>query len=612
MPLLPKAPAGERIQVTFDRPVQVGSQTLPAEAYTIRQVTSASNPCVLEFTSDNGTKLETTVTAIPILQNTAPSETKVVLQGSGDATPAPVGVPLWTYTVVDHPISNTGRLVKAVRAIGDITGDGKPDVVVSTENYWTMALDGNSSMTKDSLWAFSSYISDYSAGSIGTTGDYSHQKALAVASDLNGDGTKDVVIGTGGGNEHVYALNGKTGHILWTFGTDDPDSFSLGDFTSVDVSTDYNNDGVPDVIAAASATESGGVGGRRSIYVFNGTNGSILWQSPLPGFTHGVTAVGDISGDGVPDVVGAVGEPAYKASAYSGANGALLWDFSVSSASGGGKEVMAFPSTGQTPDIILGAFWGPVYRVDGESGTQVWSHPTGGSGVMQLARLKDVTGDGVDEILVALLGGGALCLNGANGNTVWSLPTGNTMGTASLPDLDQDGYDEAVFAVQNQGAMIVRGQNGQQLGLYSFGSNECREVAAVPDIDGNNSREIIAGSKYGNIALISGGVNAGPASVPPAPAIPRGFSVSSNYPNPFNPSTTFDVSLPQQTDLRVDIFDVIGRHVKNFLYDRVPAGTHRVVWDGTVTSGSPAASGVYLCRVTAGRYTATRRMLLVR
>lgn len=80
---LAQGPAGERIQVTFDRPVQVGSQTLPAGEYTIQQVTSASNPRVLEFTSDNGTKLKATVTAIPILQNTAPSETKVVLEDEG-------------------------------------------------------------------------------------------------------------------------------------------------------------------------------------------------------------------------------------------------------------------------------------------------------------------------------------------------------------------------------------------------------------------------------------------------------------------------------------------------------------------------------------------------
>jgi outer membrane protein assembly factor BamB len=538
------------------------------------------------------------------------SPTRVALMGAGTSTPVALGAPLWTYTVVDHPVSNTGRLVKAVRAIGDITGDGKPDVVVSTENYWTMALNGNASGTNDSIWAFNTFISNYSAGSIGTTGDYSHQKALDVASDLNGDGVKDIVIGTGGGNEHVYAIDGRNGHMIWTFGTDHPDSFSLGDITAVDVSTDYNSDGTPDVIAAAAATQSGGVGGRRSVYLFNGTNGAILWQAPLPGFTHGVTAIGDISGDGLPDVIGAVGEPSYKVSGFNGLNGMLLWDFAVTSASGGGKEVLAFPVAGQSPDVILGAFWGPIYRIDGESGTQVWSHTTG-SGVMQLKRLRDVTGDGVDEILAALLGGGALCLNGATGATVWSLPTSNTMGIASIHDLNGDGIDEAAIAVQNQGALIVRGNNGQQLALYTgFGANECREVAVVPDMDGNGSFEVIAGSKYGQVALISGGSDA--TFVGSTPEIPSEYTLSQNYPNPFNPSTTIRIGLPISTDFSLEIFDVLGRQVRLYAFSNVPAGTHTIEWDGLNQAGSPASSGVYFYRMVTGQQSITHRMLLLR
>ena len=74
-----QGPAGDTVVVTFDRPVQVGSQTLPPGDYTVRQVTSASNPRVLEFTTGNGTQLHATVTAIPIMQNVAPTETKVIL-----------------------------------------------------------------------------------------------------------------------------------------------------------------------------------------------------------------------------------------------------------------------------------------------------------------------------------------------------------------------------------------------------------------------------------------------------------------------------------------------------------------------------------------------------
>jgi LPXTG-motif cell wall-anchored protein len=63
--------------------VQAGETTLAPGEYTVRQISSASNPSVLEFTSDRGTKLAATLTAIPLLQNTPPSETKVVLENQG-------------------------------------------------------------------------------------------------------------------------------------------------------------------------------------------------------------------------------------------------------------------------------------------------------------------------------------------------------------------------------------------------------------------------------------------------------------------------------------------------------------------------------------------------
>jgi outer membrane protein assembly factor BamB len=547
-----------------------------------------------------------------IESNAAGGTVRVPLTGTGDAAPVPVGLPLWQHTVADHPVSNTGRLVKAVRDIGDLNGDSKRDVIVSTENYWTMALNGASSVDNDSLWAFTSYVSNSSAGSIGTAGDYSHQKALAVASDLDADGVNDVVIGTGGGNERVYALSGRSGRIIWSYGTDHPDSFSLGDFTGVDAARDFNGDGVPDVVAAAAATQSGGVGGRRSIYLFHGRTGAILWQSPLLGFTHGVASVGDINSDGRPDAVGTVGEPGYRAVAFNGATGGELWNFPIPSASGGAKEVLEFPVTGQSPDIVVGAFWGPVYRIDGATGRELWSYPTGGRGVMQMRRLRDVTGDGVDEVLAALLLGGARCLNGATGAEVWSLPTGSTMGVATVPDLNRDGFDEVAWAVQDQGAMIVRGNNGVQLALFPFGTNECREVAAVPDADGNASFEILAGSKFGQVALISGGTDAGTSAAEEGESLPREFSLDQNYPNPFNPVTSIRVSMAEKGDLTITIHDLLGRVVRTFAFTSVPPGAHTVVWDGTGDAGRQVSSGVYFYRAQTGERVLTRRMVLLR
>jgi outer membrane protein assembly factor BamB len=537
----------------------------------------------------------------------------VALSGQGVNTPLVLGTPFWTHTVPLHPVSNTTRRVRAVRVIGDISGDGKPDVIVCTDNYWTMALNGNASGGNDSLWAFNTYISNSSAGPVGSEGDYSYQKALAIANDLNNDGFNDVVIGTGGGNEHVYAISGKTGQMLWTFGTDHPDSFSLGDITGVDVSTDFNNDGIPDVIAASAATQSGGVGGRRSIYLFNGANGNRLWQAPALGFTHAVTAIPDISGDGIPDVIGTIGEPLYKASAYNGANGAVLWDYPLTSAMGGGKEVLILPVPGQTPDLILGAFWGPIFRVDGESGTMMWQRPTGGKDPTRLARLRDINNDGIDEIVASLLVGDALCLDGATGNILWSYPANSGMDITTCPDLNNDGYDEVIVASQNADVLILRGNTGQLLFQYPLaGSEQARSVAVVRDIDGNNSFEILAGSDLSQVMLLSGGLDAGTVSVGRSSETPLEFSVSQNYPNPFNPSTTIDIRLPVQSDFSLTIYDILGRSVRTYDYQRVLAGVHKVVWDGKDEAGGQVASGVYLYKLIANENIETRKLILLK
>lgn len=542
---------------------------------------------------------------------------KIALSGTGDATPLALGVPFWNYTVPDHPVSNTSRTVKGIRAISDISEDGKPDVIICTENYWTMAVSGNSSVVNDSLWAFNTYISSSSAGSIGTTGDYSYQKALAIASDLNGDGFNDVVIGTGGGNETVYAINGKTGAMLWKYGTDDPGSYSLGDFTGVDVSKDYNNDGVPDVIAAAAATESGGIGGRRSVYLFNGVNGNIIWQAPLLGFTHAVAAIRDINNDGIPDVIGTVGEAAYKATAFSGANGNIIWDFPVPSASGGGKEILILPVSSTQEDVILGAFWGPIYRINSITGAQVWSTPTGNQGVLQFGRLKDIDKDGIDEIVVATLGGGAMCLNGANGNIIWNISTGNTMGIAVIPDLNGDGYDDVVVASQPQGTLIVKGNNGFLLAQHTFGGSlQTREVAIVPDLDGNNSLEILAGSNQGHVVLLSGGLDA-PVKVDEQNFIPVNYSLMQNYPNPFNPVTNIKFALPVQSKVSIEIFNLLGQKVRTLLSEDRSAGYHIIEWNGLNDFGKYVGSGVYYVKISADgnsgkNFTQVRKMIFLR
>jgi photosystem II stability/assembly factor-like uncharacterized protein len=98
--------------------------------------------------------------------------------------------------------------------------------------------------------------------------------------------------------------------------------------------------------------------------------------------------------------------------------------------------------------------------------------------------------------------------------------------------------------------------------------------------------------------------------------IPVGFSLRQNYPNPFNPSTLieFDVSGGEQESVRVTlaIYDVRGRLIRILTNDMREKGKHKVFWDGMDNTGTDVNSGIYFCRISAGDFVATRKLLLLK
>jgi hypothetical protein len=90
-------------------------------------------------------------------------------------------------------------------------------------------------------------------------------------------------------------------------------------------------------------------------------------------------------------------------------------------------------------------------------------------------------------------------------------------------------------------------------------------------------------------------------------AMPFRFALEQNYPNPFNPSTTIKFGLPKSSEVRVSVYDMLGREVSVLVNERKDAGVHEVKCDG-----SNLASGVYFYRLQAGDFTQTKRLMLLR
>lgn len=95
-------------------------------------------------------------------------------------------------------------------------------------------------------------------------------------------------------------------------------------------------------------------------------------------------------------------------------------------------------------------------------------------------------------------------------------------------------------------------------------------------------------------------------------ALPDRFSLSQNYPNPFNPSTSIAFDLPKRSSVVVTVVNVLGEVLSTLANGEFPAGTHEVVWDGKADGRVSVASGVYFYRLTAGEFSETRKMILLK
>jgi len=95
-------------------------------------------------------------------------------------------------------------------------------------------------------------------------------------------------------------------------------------------------------------------------------------------------------------------------------------------------------------------------------------------------------------------------------------------------------------------------------------------------------------------------------------ALPATLALHPNVPNPFNPATALTFDLPERAAVRLVVFDLAGRAVREVASGTYPAGRHTVRWDGRARSGSPASSGIYFARLTVGDWSSTRKLILMK
>jgi hypothetical protein len=97
-----------------------------------------------------------------------------------------------------------------------------------------------------------------------------------------------------------------------------------------------------------------------------------------------------------------------------------------------------------------------------------------------------------------------------------------------------------------------------------------------------------------------------------AKAVPTVYSLSQNFPNPFNPTTTIGYAIPQTGQVELAIFNTAGQKVRTLVSEEQSAGFYKMVWDGRNEMGESVGSGVYIYRLHSGSFSKTAKMNLIK
>ena len=187
--------------------------------------------------------------------------------------------------------------------------------------------------------------------------------------------------------------------------------------------------------------------------------------------------------------------------------------------------------------------------------------------------------------------------NARGGEGVWNpnfVPYESHVMFAGKDPVATDSVGAYLMELDSEAAKLqLPGDNG-------YGDTECDNYLDLLHTKG------IGTNKLSEIEVVGDGANLVTTDVQPnlQKQIPANFKLCANYPNPFNPSTMIVFYLPKSERVTLKVYDIVGREVETLITGEVPAGEHRLQW-----SAQGLASGVYLCRLEAGGFSETIKMI---
>ena len=442
-------------------------------------------------------------------------------------------------------------------------------------------------------------------------------RSSPAAGDVDGDGDNEIVFGSYDGNLYILSTNGdqelayfQTGYIVGA-----PALFDL----------DGDND-----LEIIFTTQNGSNG---KVYAIHHDGNDV------DGFPADISekmsvgpAVGDLEGDGSPDIV------------------VVTWDDNIYAINADGTTKSGFPfltsNRFNSPatlvdldddgdlEIVAGNDDGDLYILH-HDGSVMTTFSTGDDirGGISVADLND---DGNNELLFVGYDDLLHVWNPISGEELdgWPIDLGyNSLSGPVVADLNNDG-DLEVVAAMKSGTVYVFHHDGTL--FNNFPTNFAGNIESTPtigDLDNDGDFELVIGTTQGlqvidikseagsrdswkmhrgnlyrnglyGISLVSIDYDNN--------VLPEKFFVSQNFPNPFNPTTHVNIQLPERNNLIVSIYDISSRLINTLANDEVDAGFYSIEWNGKDKFGQSVPTGVYFMKVISGDFTATKKMVYIK
>jgi len=497
--------------------------------------------------------------------------------------------------------------VVCVSAMDDINGDGISEI--AAESYGTFSYGnphlylffGNSDVNGALIWE---------VGDESFTGGWG-DNCLRTGGDLNGDGINDILLGTAWGDRSCYAIDAVSGDTIWSYDSHDFDSQG-GWVYAVNGIPDVNGDGVDDVLAGVGGHDAG-TAGPRSMYCFDGTNGVIIWRFQLQDAAGDVTYIDDVNDDGIPDAVcGAYGNNRDKhIYCVNGSSGAQLWFYD---AGADVQTVITIPDIDgdDIDDVVAGTWGGKVICLSGANGDSLWSTMVGGW-VVKIARVPNALGDGVDGIVAGIVTASTLYLLSAeDGGVHWTYPAGgNVWSVDAIPDIDDDGRWDVLAGSQTTNSVFCISGGSGDLVWQHDARRLVFSVRGVPDLNGDGYPDVIAGTQAqsGEAFLIA--ISSRPFQQGREEVVPL-VGLIEVYPNPFAGRMNIRFGVEASTEVRVEIYNILGEKVKTIFSGNYTSGLFDAEWDGRDKMGNDLPNGVYFLSVKTGKEKVSKKLVLMR